>query len=102
MTIHVKKIALAEQENELLGQPLHHQYLNLVGDMEVECQVRVGRLTLSLANLQQLKTGQKLQLKESVHEPLDILLHNKVIARGELMSHEDCFAIHITEIGINA
>lgn len=102
MTISVKKITLTEQQQELLGQPMHHQYLNLVGDMEVECQVRLGKLTLSLANLQQLKTGQHLLLKEKVHEPLDILLHNKVIARGELMSHDDCFAILITEIGIKA
>jgi len=98
MTITVKKIALAEQPNINDGKPVNDNYLSLVGNVEVECLVRLGTLTLTIAQLQQLKEGQTLPLTQKTYEPVDILLNNQVIARGELMSCDDCFAIQITEV----
>ena len=98
MTITAKKIALLEQQPSIEGTPLSTNYLGLVGDIEVECLVRLGTLTLTINELRQLKQGTQLTLNEKTHEPVDIVLNNQVIARGELMSCEDCFAIQITEV----
>lgn len=98
MSITVKKIALPELEPETENQSLlGDNYLNLVGSLEVECQVRLGNITLSLAELRCLKAGQLLSLDQKINEPIDLLLNNQVIARGELMSVDDCFALLITE-----
>ncbi|KTC87761.1 MULTISPECIES: FliM/FliN family flagellar motor switch protein [Legionella] len=99
MSITVKKIVLPELESQTDGKLLiNENYLALVGSVEVECQVRLGNISLTIAELRQLKEGQLLSLDQKTHEPIDILLNNQVIARGELMSVDDCFALHITEV----
>ena len=99
MSITVKKINLGEhQPQQAEGQFINPNYLGLVGDIEVQCTVRIGTLNLTIAQLKDLKSGQKLQLDQKTQEPVEIVLNNRVIAYGELMSHEDHFAVQITEI----
>ena len=98
MTITAKKISLLEQQPTAGGKPVSENHLGLVGNVEVECLVRLGTLTLTINELRQLKQGEQLSLTQKTHEPVDIVLNNQVIARGELMSCEDCFAIQITEV----
>lgn len=98
MTITAKKLSLLEQQPSAAGKPVSENYLGLVGNVEVECLVRLGTLTLTINELRQLKQGERLSLNQKTHEPVDIVLNNHVIARGELMSCEDCFAVQITEI----
>ncbi len=99
MSITVKKVNLKEhapQSEE--GQFINPNYLGLVGDIEVQCTVRIGTLNLSIAELKELKSGHELRLEQKTNEPVEILLNDRVIARGELMSHDDHFAVQITEI----
>lgn len=99
MTITVKKIALAEHPPEAVeGERITENTLGLVGGVEIACLVRIGTLTLTINELRQLKQGQVLPLDQKTHEPVDILVNDQVIARGELMSSEDYFSIQITEV----
>lgn len=98
MTISVKKIAFSEQSPVSQGKLVTENHLGLIGAVEVACLVRLGTLTFTIAELRQLKEGQTLSLKQKTHEPVDILLNNQVIARGDLMSCDENFAIQITEI----
>ncbi len=101
MSITVKKIALSQQQPPPEGEGallVNDNYLSIIASMEIECQVRLGSLTLTIEEFRQLKQGQILPLAQKTHEPIDVLVNNQVIARGELMSAGDCFAILITEI----
>ena len=101
MTITVKKLKFMEQQpNATVTEthPVTDHYFNVVGALEVSCMVRLGTLTLTLQALRQLRTGAILPLSQKTNEPVDILLNNQVIARGDLMNCDDCFAIKITEI----
>jgi flagellar motor switch protein FliN/FliY len=98
MSITVKKIALAEQQSQEESGLTNHNYLGLVQNIEVQCTVRIGTLNLTIAQLKELKSGQVLPLAQKTNESVDILLQDKVIARGELMSHEEHFAIQVTEV----
>lgn len=100
MSITVKKIELPEQQLQNGNTLINVNYLNLLSTVEVECQIRLGTVTMTVAQLQQLKQGQTLQLHQKLHEPIDVLLNNHVIARGELLSIDDVFAIQITEIAL--
>jgi flagellar motor switch protein FliN len=99
MSITVKKIALTECQSEPQGPLFNQHCLQLLGNLPVTCQIQLGTVTLSIAALQALQRGQTLALSQKIEEPLEIILHNQVIARGELMSHEEHFAIRITEVG---
>ncbi len=99
MTITVKKIALSEQLPQSgSNQLLNDNYLTIVGTVEVECQIRLGTLVMTIAELRQLKQGQTFRLKQKTSEPIDIIFNNQVLARGELLCADDCFAMQITEI----
>jgi len=98
MNMTVKKIALAEQIDDSQETLINDNYLGLIGGVEVNCLVRLGTLTLTVAALSQLRLGQTLRLEQNTREPVDIVLNNQVIARGDLMSCEDKFAIQITEL----
>lgn len=94
----VKKVALAEHSPQSEGQLINKNYLGLVGNIEVQCSVRIGTLNLTIAKLRELKSEQILHLNQKTCEPVEIVLHDKVIAKGELMSYEENFAIQITEV----
>lgn len=98
MSITVKKMTLSEHNSQEDGSPINKNYLGLVDHIEVQCSVRIGTLKLTLGDLRQLKTQQILSLDQSTDAPVELLLNEQVIARGELMSHEDRFAIQITEV----
>lgn len=98
MTITVKKLALSEQIEAREEQRATDNCLEFIGGVEVECLVRLGTLTMTIGELRQLKQGQTLSLKQKTQEPVDILINNQVIARGELMSSDEYFAIQITEV----
>ena len=98
MSITIKKINLTEHLPHGEEQLITNNYLGLVGDIEVECTVRIGTLNLTIGQLKELKSGQELHLMQKTDEPVDIILNNRVIARGELMSHDEHFAVRITEI----
>jgi flagellar motor switch protein FliN/FliY len=89
MTMTVKKIEFPQD-----------QYLNLVQNMEMKCFVRLGTVSLSIAELSQLKTGYPIILDQKTEEPVEIILNNHVIARGELKNCDDYFAVQITEVAI--
>lgn len=98
MTIIVKKIALSEQAEAREEKRVTENCLELISSVEVECLVRLGTLTLTIAQLRDLKHGQTLVLEQKTHEPVDLLINNQVIARGELMCCDENFAIKITEV----
>lgn len=98
MSISVKKIVLAEQQSQIDGQVINKNYLGLVGNIQVQCSIRIGTLNMTIAELRQLKTGQALNLDQKTSEPVELVLNEQVIAKGELMSYEDKFAIQITEV----
>lgn len=101
MNIMVKKVALPELNSQTKDSSLFDDnYLNIIGAVEVECHVRLGSITMTIAELRQLKEGQCLSLQQKTLEPLDILLNNQVIGRGELISVEDYFGLLITEVSL--
>jgi flagellar motor switch protein FliN/FliY len=103
MSITIKKIALsspATKDIKSIDQISNTHYLSLVETIEVQCSIRIGTVNLTIAELRQLKLGQVLQLQQKTNEPIEVILNDQVIARGELMSHEDNFALQITEVTI--
>lgn len=98
MNTSVKKITLAEHAPEAEGALLHSESVNLVADLSIQCSIRIGTVQVTIAELKQLKYGQTLLLEQKTSDPLEIMVNDKVIAKGALMSHEDKFAIQITEL----
>ena len=67
-------------------------------DVPVQITVEVGRTTMTLAELVQLGPGSLVELDRESHEPADVLVNGKVVARGEIVTIKESYGIRITSI----
>jgi len=67
-------------------------------DVNVVATAELGRATLSIADLLKLGVGSVLELDRPVSEPVDLMVQDVQLARGEVVVVEDRFAIRIKEI----
>lgn len=88
---------------EEMGLP-PHRGASLLADaspllaLRVQLHVRVGTATLTVAELLAARENEVLALDRAVADPVDILLEDKVVARGELVAVDDAFAVRITDL----
>jgi flagellar motor switch protein FliN/FliY len=72
--------------------------LGFVMDVPVEVTVEIGRRTMKIGELLRLGPGSVLELDRAAGEPLDILVNDRRIARGEAVVVGDRYGIRITEV----
>ncbi|MFT7484369.1 MAG: flagellar motor switch protein FliN/FliY [Candidatus Paceibacteria bacterium] len=98
--------AVAIQANELpdLGAPEGSgQPIGLDGVLGVPVQltVRIGQTRMSLSQLVDLGPGSLVPLDRDAHEPADIYVNGKLIARGEVVTIDNKYAVRICDIAEN-
>ena len=66
--------------------------------MPLELSVELGRTRMSIQELLSLGPGSVVELDKVAGEPLDILVNDRLVARGEAVVVNDKFGIRITDI----
>ena len=79
----------------LTGDPLG---LESLLDVPVKVTVQIGRAAMSLGELMQLGPGSLVPLDREAHEPADILVNGKIVARGEVVTIESSYGVRITSV----
>ena len=72
--------------------------LSLLMDVPLKVTVELGRSQMTIENLLKLTQGSVVELNQIIGEPLDILVNNKLMARGEAVVVKDKFAIRIVDV----
>ncbi len=72
--------------------------LDFLLDIPLEISVELGRTRLIVNDLLQLGQGSVIELTKLAGEPLEILINNKLIARGEAVVVNEKFGVRITDI----
>lgn len=72
--------------------------LDLLGDVEVDVTVELGRRHIPLNELLKLTRGSIIELEKLVGEPLEVYVNNRLIADGEAVVIDDHFGIRITNV----
>jgi flagellar motor switch protein FliN/FliY len=72
--------------------------LDLLLDIELPLMVRMGQTEMQLGELLKLTPGSILELNRAADAPVELLVNNKLIARGEVVVVDGNFAFRITEI----
>lgn len=67
-------------------------------DVELELAVVLGRTRMLIRELLQLTSGSVVELNKLAGESLDIMVNDKVIARGEAVVVNEKFGVRLTEI----
>lgn len=84
--------------NESEGPAVAPKQLDLLLDVELPVSVSFGRAQLPLKDVIKLTTGSIIELNRSVSEPVEIIVNNCLIARGEVVVIEGNFGVRIHEI----
>jgi flagellar motor switch protein FliN/FliY len=71
--------------------------LRVLAGVEVEITLRFGHRWLPLREIVELTYGSVVELDESVAEPVEVVVGDRVLARGEIVSVDGCYGVRITE-----
>jgi len=72
--------------------------LDFILDLPLEVSVELGRAKLLINDLLQLGQGSIVELNKFAGEPLEILVNQKLVARGEAVVVNEKFGVRITDI----
>ena len=85
----------AETAGEESGEPAS---LDLILDIPLAVTVELGRSKMLINDLLQLGQGSVIELTKLVGDPLEILVNNKLVARGEVVVVNEKFGVRLTDI----
>ena len=72
--------------------------LQFILDIPLQVTVELGRKRLLVHDLLQLSQGSVIELTKQIGEPFEVLINQKLIARGEIVVINDQFGVRITDI----
>jgi flagellar motor switch protein FliN len=72
--------------------------LDLLLDVPLEIKVELGRARIKIRKLQNLTPGSAIKLIKLEGEPVDILVNDTLIARGDVVVQNEKYGIRVTEI----
>ncbi len=95
----VDEAMAAQFENLSKGGGIQEsQNLDFILDIPLEVSVEIGRTKLLVNELLQLGQGSVVELDKLAGEPVEILVNQKLIARGEVVVVNEKFGVRLTDI----
>lgn len=72
--------------------------MGLLMDVTMRLTVELGRTTMTIRDILALGEGSIIELDKLAGEPVDLLVNNKLIAKGEVVVIDENFGVRVTEI----
>lgn len=86
-----------EKDSSLSEKELKN--ISMLLDIGLNVKVRIGQKRMLLKDVISMDIGSIVELNQLASDPLEILVNEKVIAKGEVVVVDGNFAVQITEIG---
>lgn len=81
------------------AMPTHEQRnLDLLLDIPLKVTVELGRTSRPIKDILELSSGSIIELDKLAGEPVDILVNEKLIAKGEVVVIDENFGVRVTDI----
>ena len=77
---------------------MNSQTLDVLHDIEMPVTVRVGSAQMTFGDVMGLNTGSLVEFDRAVEEPVEVLVNDRVVARGEMVMVQGNYGVRITEI----
>jgi flagellar motor switch protein FliN/FliY len=88
--------AFAEITDE--GKPPGGRDIDFLLDIPLVVSVEIGRTKMLIKDLLQLGQGSVVEFDKLVGEPMEVLVNEKLIARGEVVVVNEKFGVRLTDI----
>ena len=79
-------------------QPEDSSNLALLMDVQLPVSIRFGETEMMLEDVVKLAVGSVIELNSGIDQPVDLVVNNRTLARGEIVTVDGFYAIRITEI----
>jgi flagellar motor switch protein FliN len=96
-TVHSLRLAEIEPV-ESNGRNLTAGNLDLIRNVKVKLTVSAGSCQIAVKELFALKENGVIELDKATSDPVEVLLDDRVVARGNLVAVGDSFGVQISEI----
>jgi flagellar motor switch protein FliN/FliY len=95
--VNVEPAAFAEFQPTTIPS-VETRNLDLLLDIPLNVTVELGRTVRTVKDILELSSGSIIELDKLAGEPVDILVNNRLIAKGEVVVIDENFGVRITEI----
>ncbi len=90
--------ALLQEYPEPGAESMQDLKLRLALDFPLEVSIRLGEAKKNIGELLQLASGTVIELDREITEPVDLVVNGRTIARGEVITVGEYFAVRIVSI----
>lgn len=87
-----------ETANVSTGSPEKDRNLQMILDIPLRVTVELGRTKMPVSELLNLTQGSVIELSKLAGEPMEVLVNDKLIARGEAVVVNEKFGVRLTDI----
>ena len=74
------------------------QNLEMILDIPLRVSVELGRTKILVEDLLKLQKGSVVELNKLAGEPLEVLVNDKIVARGEVVVVSEKFGVRLVEV----
>ena len=86
------------QEESGKANEVKEANLDLILDIPLSVTVELGRSKMLINDLLQLGQGSVIELTKLVGDPLEVMVNDKLVARGEVVVVNEKFGVRLTDI----
>jgi len=72
--------------------------MTIAVEREVELCIELGRTTLPVDSVRDLRRGSTMSLDSPAKDPVDVYADGELIARGELLIRDEVFFVRVIEL----
>jgi flagellar motor switch protein FliN/FliY len=72
--------------------------LGLLMDVQLPVSIRFGETEMILEEIVKLGIGSVIELNSNIDQPVELVVNNRILARGEIVTVDGFYGIRITEI----
>src|SRR5271170_1340440 len=90
---------VSSKPDKMSGIPdTSHRNLTLILDIPLRVAVELGRTKMIVNDLLNLGQGSVIELNKLAGEPMEVLVNDKLVARGEAVVVNEKFGVRLTDI----
>ena len=99
--ININNAQVSRAEFQQLSEPASKgeiRNMDLLLDVNLPVAIELGRTRMSISDILALGPGSVVELNKLAGEPVDLLVNQKIVARGEVVVIDENFGVRITQL----
>src|SRR5712691_878147 len=79
-------------------EPENGSNLAVLMDVQLPVSIRFGETEMILEEIVKLGVGSVIELNSGIDQPVELVVNNRILARGEVVTVDGYYGVRITEI----